>query len=472
MIPDRSDTSPYTHSNKGLVNNITTIFIFSSVQGCPLASKTAKKRKQEKENEESPASKVAKGKSENDQTKKRNLSVKKKKDAIGKNETETIPVLDEISVIKSEPLSPQKDDEPAVKNSEDESLDEEQQCFREAERALRSLSGDLDGSEPLTYSCPTTTKKDENKEEIQIKIEETDSDETKEEKKRKTISEKTLEVEIKVEEENETETEDVLNTSISSNSSEVEILMKIEQECASIQSQSKEKGSADQASHQSNPLSNSQSESRTEKACQSSNQSQSSAVNLKENDKESQIVKDSCEGVTAKKEKDCTEVTKKDSILSVASEDKESLESRPLSVKVEDTDSGKMVIVPLYKKKNSEENLKPTSDCSETKQCQTADVNTSVSDSGMGSENETENPADDSDEDEFTVVAEWTGSVTGSHSNEDDLNKPDEPPSGDDKSDKGKEPNLHVYILHSCFVLHSVFICVLPTHCIISLDCC
>lgn len=388
------------------------------MQGCPLASKSPKKRKQEKENEEAPVAKVSKVKTENDQGKKKGPLVKKKKDSNSKNETDTTPVLDEISIIKTEPLSPQKNDELTVKNSEDDSLDEEQRCFREAERALRSLSGDVDGSEPLTYSCPTAAKKGENNEEIQIKHEVLNKDEVKKDEKKQIIGEKTLEVEIKVEEEDENKTEDILNTSISSSSSEVEILMKIEQECATIQSQSKEKGLVDKTSH-SKPLAYNQSESG----------------GLKETIiDESQIKKDICDNT------ECTEVTNTDSGISVVKITKETVQSQLLSVKVEDTDSGKMVIVPLYQK------TKTKIDGSETKQCQTADVNTSVSDSGMGSENETENPADDlndSDEDgEFTVVAEWTGSVTGnqdiaSRCDIPDTDKPDEPPSGDDKNDKG-----------------------------------
>lgn len=114
-------------------------------------------------------------------------------------------------------------------------LDEEQKCFLEAERALRSLSGD--DNESSAYSFSFKTKKSSSEGEEQV-VEETklDTDETHD----SSVTGDTL------------NTGDVLNSGDTSNSdikqednsenvqnssSEEEILMKIEEQCANIQSQ-------------------------------------------------------------------------------------------------------------------------------------------------------------------------------------------------------------------------------------------
>lgn len=114
-------------------------------------------------------------------------------------------------------------------------LDEEQKCFLEAERALRSLSGD--DNESSAYSFSFKSKKSSSEGEEQV-VEETklDIDEAHD----SSVTGDTL------------NTDDVLNSGDTSNSdikqednsenvqnssSEEEILMKIEEQCANIQSQ-------------------------------------------------------------------------------------------------------------------------------------------------------------------------------------------------------------------------------------------
>ncbi|KAJ8306606.1 hypothetical protein KUTeg_017151 [Tegillarca granosa] len=123
-----------------------------------------------------------------------------------------------------------------TKVEEEEMLDEEQKCFLEAERALRSLSGD-DDNESSAYSFSFKSIKSSSEGEEQVDEEsKQDIDEahdalvTDDTSNTGNVSNTgdTCNSDIKQEDDNE---------NIQNSSSEEEILMKIEEQCANIQSQ-------------------------------------------------------------------------------------------------------------------------------------------------------------------------------------------------------------------------------------------
>ncbi|XP_071116615.1 myelin transcription factor 1-like isoform X3 [Haliotis cracherodii] len=180
-----------------------------TIMACPLA---AKKRKQEKE--DGPAAKKS-----------------RKTGSVGPADTpdkmETVDdgdeaqgeVEEDVDEVKLEPSEEQDSQTGSITAaSTEEVMDDEQKCFREAERALRSLSGDDSAPFQYIYSassdCESTEPSNMGQEEVtEAKVKDEDDSADSE------------------------NSENIDNASSCSSADDADILLKIQEQCASIQSQ-------------------------------------------------------------------------------------------------------------------------------------------------------------------------------------------------------------------------------------------
>ncbi|KAK6188152.1 hypothetical protein SNE40_004399 [Patella caerulea] len=194
-----------------------------TVSTCPLA---AKKRKQEKEEPASTSppttsKRSKKGKSEVKEEKdntKENVKIKSEKNCTSAQTNDnSIPLVD----IKTE-KDVKKETEVSV---DEDSLDEEQKYFRDAERGLRSLSGDFSSELPAvkTKSSHKVTESETDVFEVNC----SDSDES-ENVNQEDIKEENLLTESEVQ---------TVHVSKAPNSQNEDIFQTIQEECSKIQSQ-------------------------------------------------------------------------------------------------------------------------------------------------------------------------------------------------------------------------------------------
>ncbi|XP_067679816.1 myelin transcription factor 1-like isoform X4 [Haliotis asinina] len=180
-----------------------------TIMACPLA---AKKRKQEKE--DGPASKKSR----------RTSSVgvadtPDKTEAVDGGENAQSRMEDKVKLEPSEDQDSLTDSTTTAPT--EEVMDDEQKCFREAERALRSLSGDDSAPFQYIYSassdCESTEPSNIGQEELtEAKVKDEDDS---------------------ADSEDMAMSENTDNSSSCSSADDADILLKIQEQCASIQSQ-------------------------------------------------------------------------------------------------------------------------------------------------------------------------------------------------------------------------------------------
>ena len=126
-----------------------------------------------------------------------------------------------------------------------EENDDDKNCFREAERALRSLSGELDSSEPFHYIYSPDSESGQDVLPNKLDSSKTDSEKTDDIKCESGDSVVVDVSEVKVKEEQEDHETDSLASGTSTSNmakmltstNDADILLKIQEQCASIQSQ-------------------------------------------------------------------------------------------------------------------------------------------------------------------------------------------------------------------------------------------
>ncbi|XP_041360391.1 myelin transcription factor 1-like isoform X2 [Gigantopelta aegis] len=224
-----------------------------SLTACPLA---AEKRRQERLSETPAAKKARLSQKEEDKIPEEEIKQEVKSETDDDDDDDdddavvptnlvlnSVAFPDEsIKIELPEASKPMESDD--VKPSVKEENDDDKNCFREAERALRSLSGELDSSEPFHYIYSPDSESGQDA--LPTKSD-SSSSKTASEKSELTMGDSIVvdDSEVKVKEEkDDPETDSVSSGPVTSNmakmltsTNDADILLKIQEQCASIQSQ-------------------------------------------------------------------------------------------------------------------------------------------------------------------------------------------------------------------------------------------